>query len=90
MNPEDAERDPTQIRQVQSMDGALYLRADDVVASLRAQAASYSRIATRHEGVKRAAFKAISDAFVLYADRLDVASVAVVTAEPSPWIGGRS
>lgn len=81
---------PFELRQLQSMDGALYLRADDVVASLRARAAQFGELAEAcDDEVQYGAYWAVSEAFATHADQLDVAAIGCVTTDPSPWVAGR-
>lgn len=83
---------PFELRQLQAMDGALYLRADDVVASLRARAAQFGELADGPDvdELQYAAYWAVSQAFAAHADQLDVAAIGCVTADPSPWLAGRN
>jgi hypothetical protein len=82
--------DPFELRQLQSVDGGLYLRADDVVACLRARAAQFGELAEGcDDPAQHGAYWAVSEAFAMHADQLDVAVIGCVTADPSPWVAGR-
>jgi hypothetical protein len=88
--PRDLTASPYELRQVQTPDG-LYVHAADVVASLRGRSAEFDQLANESDDEAVAgAYWAVSEAFRVHADQLDVAAIGCVTADPSPWAGGRS
>ncbi|GGM52667.1 hypothetical protein ACFFX1_55410 [Dactylosporangium sucinum] len=73
--------DPFQLRQVQMLDGSLYLHAGDVVACLRAQAVRYGELADSGSvgASERLIYRTASQTLARYADQLDVAAIGCVT-----------
>jgi hypothetical protein len=84
--------EPYNIQQVQMPDG-LYLNAEDVLRSLRGRSAETLALAESAEAegndLVAAAWAAVSEAFRVHADMMDVAAIAAVTATPAPWLGER-